>query len=188
LENGSGDDQFQVDPVTNQVTEGADGIREVKIFPIGNDKSLPSGNRGTLRLGTNNNSTAKLSRQIREGLNATDMSYHPNGFSVADGAIYIPGDPGVSAAVEDDLNQILGQNRILPLFASVSGNGSNASYEIVKFVRVKVVKADLRGALQYKAVVLQPANFAVEEAETNFKMPLNQLGTIFVNPMFVQID
>jgi hypothetical protein len=188
LENGDGDDEFGVHPVTNAVSAGPDGIREVKIFPIGNDKSLPSGNRGTLRLGDNNNSTSKLSRQIREGLNANDMSSHPNGFSVAQGPMFLPGDPGVSAAIEDDLNEILGQNRILPLFTSVSGSGANASYEIVKFVGVKVVQADLRGAMQFKAVLLQPANFAVEEAESNFRMPANQFGTVFVKPMFIHID
>jgi hypothetical protein len=188
LENGVGSDDFTVNPVTNAVTPGRDGVLEVKIFPIGPNKNLPSGNRGTLRLGANNNSTSKLSRQIRYGLNASDMSHHPNGFSVADGPINLPGDPGVSAAIENDLIAILGQDRILPIFTSVNGNGANASYSIVKFVGVKVVKADLRGALNHKAVVLQPSNFAIEEATTNMKMPLNQSGTIFVKPTFINLD
>lgn len=188
LENGIGNDDYSVDPETKEVNPWGDGKLEVKIFPIGNDKSLPSGNRGTLRLGADNNSAQKLRRQILHGLSAEDMSYHPNGFCVADGPLYLPGNPGVTAAVEKELNQILGQDRILPLFRSVSGNGANATYEIVKFVGVKVVKADLRGALRHKEVLLQPSNFVVDQAVTNMKMPANELGTIFVKPMFVGID
>ena len=188
LENGVGTDSFSVNPVTDVVSAGSDGIKEVKIFPVGNNKNLPSGNRGTLRLGPNNNSTSKLSRQIREGLDANDWTFHPNGFSVATGPMNISGDPGVSAAIENDLIQILGQDRILPIFTSVSGNGANATYSIVKFVGVKVVKADLRGALNAKAVLLQPTDFVVEEAVTNMKMPANTLGTVFVKPMYINIQ
>lgn len=188
LEEGAFSDQFHVDSESNAVSSGSDGLREVKIFPVGLDKSLPSGNRGTLRLGANNNSTSKISRQILEGLNETDLSYHGGSLSVADGPLFIHGDPGVSAAIENDLKAILGQDRILPLFKSVSGPGANATYEIVKFVGVKVVKADLKGAIQHKEVIIQPSNFAVEEGITNMKMPFNKLGTVFVNPMFVDAE
>ncbi len=188
LENGVGTDDFTVNPETDAVSAGGDGIKEVKIFPIGNNRNLPSGNRGTLRLGPNNNSTSKLSRQIREGLNGNDWTFHPNGFSVANGPMNIPGDPGVSAAIENDLIQIIGQDRILPIFTSVSGNGANATYSIVKFVGVKVVKADLRGALNHKAVLLQPTDFVVDEAVTNMKMPTNALGTVFIKPMYINIQ
>lgn len=188
MENGVGTDDFSVNPVTDAVSAGSDGIKEVKIFPVGNNRNLPSGNRGTLRLGPNNNSTSKLSRQIQEGLNANDWTFHPNGFSVADGPMNISGDPGVSAAIENDLIQILGQDRILPIFTSVSGNGANATYAIVKFVGVKVVKADLRGALNHKAVLLQPTDFVVDEAVTNMKMPANSQGTVFTKPAYFNVQ
>jgi hypothetical protein len=184
LEQGAFLDQYSVNTTTNAVTSGSDGKREVKIFPLGNS-SLPSGNRGTIRLGANNNSTSKLSRQIREGLNGTDMSYHNGILSVADGPIVIPGDPGISAGIEGDLISIAGQDRILPLFTSVSGNGANCSYTIVKFVGVKVVKVNLRGSASSKELVVQPSNFTVDEAVTNMKMPFNKLGTVFVKPMFI---
>lgn len=188
LEEGAFFDEYKVDMATGDVTAGSDGLREVKIFPVGLDKTLPSGNRGTLRLGADNNSTAKLSRQIEEGLNATDMSYYPNGFDVSEAGMLIPGDPGVSAGIEDSLIKILGQDRVLPLFTEVSGPGANCQYTIVKFVGVKVVAVRLRGALQHKEVMLQPSNFVVEGAVTNMKMPFNDLGSVFVSPMFINIQ
>jgi hypothetical protein len=185
---GNYDDKYTIDPRTGAISSGPDGIPELKIFPLGEDKTLPPGNRGTLSLGANNNSTQKLSRQIREGLSPEDLAAMSYRLDVSQGPIYIQGDPGISAAIEDDLEAIIGKNRAIPLFTEVVRPGSNATYTIVKFVGVKVLYSNLRGARKYKEVIIQPATFALEEAETNTKMPFSNFGTVFSKPMFVNTD
>ena len=48
-----------------QVVSGSDGIREVNLFPQGTGSP---GNRGTVKIGTSNNSTATVVDQILNGI------------------------------------------------------------------------------------------------------------------------
>ncbi|OYW16747.1 MAG: hypothetical protein B7Z55_13955, partial [Planctomycetales bacterium 12-60-4] len=74
LINGTGSDDYSYNPSTGAVTSGGDGILEVDLYPYGNG-ALPPGNRGTVDLGSPNNSTNDLKRQILYGLNAYDLSF-----------------------------------------------------------------------------------------------------------------
>ena len=63
-----------------------------------------SDNIGTVDIGSPNNSTADLVRQIRYGLNDFDMSFFPNREIRFDkGPITLNGDTGLSAGIKDDL-------------------------------------------------------------------------------------
>jgi len=55
-----------------QVVAGSDGIREVNLFPQGTGSP---GNRGTVDIGSPNNSTADIVRQILYGISPADLSY-----------------------------------------------------------------------------------------------------------------
>jgi hypothetical protein len=154
---GTGSDDFSYNSSTGGVSSGSDGIKEVNIYPNG-AVDLPSGNRGTVDFGSPNNSTADLSRQIRNGLNATDLSYFPNGtITTDDGPLQLNGDSGLSAGIKDDLASIIGQPRAIPLFTQVSGPGNNAMYTIVRFVGVRLVYVQLTGSPSNKKVIVQPA-------------------------------
>ena len=164
LMNGVGTDQYAYDPVTGAVTTGADGIKEVSIYPNGS-ANLPPGNRGTVDFGSANNSTADLSRQIRYGLNAYDLSFFPNSeIKFTNGILIVNGDTGISAAIKDDLDAIKGKPRAMPLFTAVSGPGNNAMYTLVKFVGVRIMFVRLTGSASTKTVIVQPATLVSKTA------------------------
>ena len=135
------------------VTHGSDGIAEIDLYPNG-DSTLPSGNRGTLDLGLDNNSTSDLVRQILYGLNASDLSVFNGELRTDDSPKVINGDTGISAAIKDSLTSIVGQTRALPIFSNVAAPGDNCQYTVVKFVGVRVMYVRLTGG--NKKVVVQP--------------------------------
>ncbi len=185
INNGVGNDNYKYNSVSSTVschgsissgtvTSGTDGIKEVSLYPDSNG-SLPSGNRGTVDFGSPNNSTADLSRQIRYGCNENDLSYFGGRIQIpASGLLAINGDTGLSAGIKDDLAAIIGQPRAIPVFRSVSGPGNNATYQICKFVGIRIMYVKLTGSPSGKQVIVQPA-------------PVFD-GTIVGTPGAIQID
>jgi Flp pilus assembly protein TadG len=153
---GTGTDQYSYNTTTGAVTSGGDGVKEVDLYPYGN-QCLPSGNRGTVDLGSPNNSTNDLKRQILYGLNEDDLSYFGGELRTDNGPLNINGDTGISAGIKAELEQIKGQPRLIPLFTSVSGPGNNAIYVVPKFVPIRIMYVKLTG--NPKKVVVQPATY-----------------------------
>lgn len=151
---GTGSDNYSYS--NGVVTANAgDGIKEIDLYPYGN-QSLTSGNRGTVDIGSSNNSTADLSRQIRYGVNANDLSYFGGKIEIpANGTLSLNGDTGISAGIKDDLAAIIGKPRAIPIFTSVAGPGNNAQFQIVKFVGIRIMYVKLTGG--NKTVIAQPA-------------------------------
>ncbi len=154
---GNGADAWTCDPATRSVTSGKDGVREVKLFPT---KGNSPGNFGTVDIGAANNSTADISRQIRNGPNAADFALM-GGKVVLDSnnELILQGDTGISAGVKDDFLSIVGQPRIIPLYSKVTGNGNNSRYTIVRWVGCVVLEVQLTGGNKY--ITIQP-EFAVD--------------------------
>lgn len=152
---GTGSDTFSYSAQNGTVSCGSDGIKEIDLYPYGN-QALTPGNRGTVKIGVTNNSTAELQRQILHGLSASDLASFPNStLRVDQGSLTLPANPGLSAAIKSSLEAIIGQPRAIPIFRSVSGNGNNTNYEIVKFVGIRILDVRLTGG--NKRVVAQPA-------------------------------
>lgn len=152
---GTGTDNYRYDPSTGTVTSGTDGINEVSLYPVGNGSP---GNRGTVNIGTSNNSTANLQRQIEFGLNESDLAPYGGALRTDNGPLSLSGNPGISAAIKSSLSTIIGKPRLIPVFTALSGNGANAKYTITKFVGVRVMYVQLTGG--NKTVVIQPAPFS----------------------------
>jgi Flp pilus assembly protein TadG len=134
---------------------GQDGVRELNLYPQGTGSP---GNRGTVDIGSPNNSTADLSRQVLNGVNATDMSYFPDSelkFNDS-GELYLNGDTGISAGIKDELAAIKGLPRMIPVFRSVTGNGNNANYTIIAWVGIRIMNVNLTGSMSSKQVIIQP--------------------------------
>ncbi len=142
-------------------SDESDGILEINIYPDLNSGLAP-GNRGTVDLGHQGNSTSDLKRQIRYGLNAYDLSFFPNNKITFDssGALYLNGDTGISAGIKDALEDIVGQVRAIPIFIAVNGQGNNATYTIVKFVGVRIMGVKLTGGPNSRHLTVQPAVFS----------------------------
>ena len=152
---GTTADDWTWDKASGEVKPWSDGIREVNLFPQGTGSP---GNRGTIDIGSNNNSTNDIARHITDGVSPEDMEYH-DGELVFDeyGELILNGDTGISAGVKDELASIIGEPRIIPIFREVNGPGNNAMYTIVKFVGIRILKVQLTGSATSKHVTIQPA-------------------------------
>jgi hypothetical protein len=152
----SGTDSYSYDPSTKTVTVGGDGIKEVNLFPQGTGSP---GNRGTVDIGSSNNSTSDIARQIVNGVSPAELAYHGGELTFdANGELHLNGDTGISAGVKDELTSIIGKPRIIPIFNLVVGPGNNADYTIVKFVGVRVMGVKLTGSMASKHLTVQPCN------------------------------
>lgn len=159
---GGSDDYRFVDG--SGVSSGPDGILEVDLFPQGIGSP---GNRGTVDIGSGNNSTVDIARQILTGVTAADMANFAGSkleFNSA-GEMYLTGDTGISAAVKDQLADIVGQTRMIPIFSAVTGNGNNCTYTIVKWVGVRVMHVKLTGGTKH--LMVQPAVHLTKGAITS---------------------
>ena len=127
----------------------------MNLFPQGTGSP---GNRGTVDIGSSNNSTSDIARQIVHGISPSDMTAlgHSLEFD-ATGKLYLNGDTGISAGVKDELASIKGQPRVIPIFSSVSGNGNNANYTIVKWQGIRIMNVKLTGSMSQKNVMIQVA-------------------------------
>ncbi|MGD9632321.1 MAG: TadG family pilus assembly protein [Pirellulales bacterium] len=156
--NGGGSDDYAYNPDTRNVTPGSDGKKEVNLYPQGTGSP---GNRGTVDIGGENNSTSDISRQIVDGVSPGDMqSLSDSGRSLefnSSGEMSLNGDTGISAGVKNELTSITGKPRIIPVFKKVVGPGNNAEYTIVKWQGVRIVDVQLTGPMSKKHVTIQPA-------------------------------
>lgn len=155
---GQGADIYRMDS-SGSVISGSDNILEMNMYPLSNGSGgIAPGNFGTVDIGSPNNSTADLSRQIREGVSADDLAYLGGSLVLgSDGTLLLNGDTGISAGIKDDLEGIKGRPRVIMLYSTVSGNGNNAMYTIVGFAGVRVVYVKLIGSMSQKRVIIQPA-------------------------------
>lgn len=148
-------DNYTWNPTTKTISNGNDGIGEVNLYPQGTGSP---GNRGTVDIGSSNNSTADITRQINSGINQSDLNYLGGKIEFnSAGKLYLNGDTGISAGVKDDLAAIKGQPRLIPIFSSVTGPGNNANYTITKFVGIRIMYVKLTGPMSQKQVIVQPA-------------------------------
>jgi hypothetical protein len=146
-------DDWTYDAENGTVTEGADGVPELRMYPIDSG----SGNWGTLNIGNSNNSTAVLERQIRDGATGIDLAEF-DGVLELDSftkSLTLNGDTGISSGMKDAVADIIGQPRTMPLYRTAEGNGDTLNYEIVGFAGVRIMDADLTGNVRY--LLIQPA-------------------------------
>jgi hypothetical protein len=136
------------------VQSGSDGVSETNLYPRGDG---PPGNRGTLDIGGDNNSTNDLERQVLHGISRQDLIElgKPLEFD-ANGELDLIGDTGISAGLKEELATLIGKTRIIPIFTTVQGNGNNAVYTIVRFEGVRILSVRLTGPSRSKHVMIQP--------------------------------
>lgn len=150
-------DQYAYSSSTGQVTSGSDGIYESCLYPVSNGSP---GNWGTVKIGVSNNSTSTLGAQIVSGITPAQLATFPGGTIQLSSATTPPSltlsaNPGISAGLKSSIDQIIGQTRFIPIYSSVSGNGNNTTYTIVKFAGVRVMADNFQGNPKY--VIVQPA-------------------------------
>ncbi|MEO2048961.1 MAG: pilus assembly protein TadG-related protein [Pirellulales bacterium] len=154
VEHSTGADDWTWDE-TNGVVAGGDGILEVNLYPQGTGSP---GNRGTVDIGSSNNSAADIARQILNGVSADDLAVH-GGSVKFDGAgeLILNGDTGISAGFKDELAYIKGQPRCIPIFTEVNGPGNTAEYTITRWFGIRIMDVKLTGPMSKKHVTIQAA-------------------------------
>lgn len=146
-------DTWSWNPPHKTISSGSDGIKELNIYP-GN--TAAAGNFGTVDVGNPNNSTTDLKRQISQGVSASDLAYLGGKLELnADGYIMLNGDTGISASIKDELSQIIGKPRVILIYSTLTGNGNNAYFKIVRFVGIRIMEVKLTG--NPKRIMVQPA-------------------------------
>jgi hypothetical protein len=145
-----------------------------------------SGNFGTIDFGTASNSTAELSRQIREGLNDDDLSYYENNEIVLseNDPLDEGGDTGVSAGIKAALEDVIGECKAIALFTTVSGSGNTASFRLVKFVSATVVKVKFNG--NPKELRVQPCVLIDDNVDHDNDDEIGEDTTMFTNLILVR--
>jgi hypothetical protein len=157
---GFGNDHFTIDPATQAVSAGSDGIPEMTLFPVQwPGLEMPAGNYGWFDLGPSSSSATTLRRHIDEGPSTADMKHFGGELKAGQ---WVSGAPGLVASTqiaftggkaENTYAGIIGQPRVIALFDQASGQGTNATFRISQFVLGRVVAADLNGKT---GVVVQP--------------------------------
>lgn len=144
---------------------GADGHFEANLYPQGTGSP---GNRGTVDIGGEDNSTNDLSRQVLHGVSRQDLLDlgKPLEFDSA-GELILNGDTGISAGIKDELATLVGQVRIIPIYSHVFGNGNNASFTIVRWEGVRILDVKLTGKKETKRVIVQPQKVLARNARVD---------------------
>jgi Flp pilus assembly protein TadG len=162
LLHGNAGDNWRWNASTKTITAGSDGVLEVNLFPQGTGSP---GNRGTVDIGSSNNSTADIARQIVHGISPSDLQHHGGSLELDDdGELELNGDTGISAGVKDELASIKGMPRLIPIFSQVQGPGNNAQYTIVHWAGIRIMDVKLTGAMNQKRVIIQPAPMVLSGA------------------------
>ncbi|MBN2477293.1 MAG: hypothetical protein JXB62_21985 [Pirellulales bacterium] len=156
-----GDDKWTVDPSSHEVSLGWDGKTELSIYP---QNSGSADQNGLISIG-GKKGTKALGQQIVDGVSPKDLE--PFGGSLKlgpDGTLKLDGVPGLHAGLKHYLSDILGQPRIIPLYASLEGRSHGAEYTIVQFAAVTLVEVDLTGSKHSnKRVVVQPTSLVTHD-------------------------
>ncbi|MBN1852556.1 MAG: Tad domain-containing protein [Pirellulales bacterium] len=162
---GYAPDAWTWDADDGEIRPWPDGIREINLFPQGTGSP---GNRGTVDIGSSNNSTNDIARQILHGVSPEDLEYHGGSLELDEnGELFLNGDTGISAGIKDELETIKGKPRAIPLFRSVEGPGNNATYTIVGWAGIRIMEVQLTGQMSSKRVIIQPAPIVSQGAIHN---------------------
>jgi len=152
-------DFWRWDELSESVRFGFDGVKELNLYP---QNTGSPGNFGTIDIGNHNNSTRDISRQIVHGISTADLEYLGGSYALGeDGTLSINADTGISAAMKDELQSIVGQTRIISIFNNISRSGNRAQYTIVGFAGIRVMHVDMTGAVANRHVLVQPAQVEV---------------------------
>jgi hypothetical protein len=179
----NGPDDYRYVPETDAVLPGADGAREVRLFPYGQGNltspcGTAAGNLGTLNIGTPDQGTTGLINQIVNGVSASDLIAEVGTdnlvFSNAQGApltYQMSGNPGLSAGLESAVEAVVGDVIGFFLHSSATSQGANAMYTIVGIRFGRVMHIDLTGNPNNKRLVIQPLAFTGPGVQTDPSAP-----------------
>ncbi len=163
----------------NNVSTGADQIPEfAEVYP----NTTSPGNFGLVSIGPGANDTPAYRDWIAHGSSPSDMRHFgPNGIQASlTNPARMKGGPGLKSTLVTDLQAIIGQTRIIPLYSTYGGNGSNTYYDIVGFAGVTIVKAEGHGS--NIDIRVQPIS-VVDRTATTGSASVNNVSRFVYRPL-----
>jgi Flp pilus assembly protein TadG len=171
-EDGLDDFTYDHDAEDPEVGAGADGVREVILFPwkwqevAGPDGVDGSGNFGTLNVGLGGEGTAFLEDQIQYGITPEQLEAE---FGTSEIVFYddqgnpvtyeSTGNPGVSTGMQDTIEARVGHVIGFFVHDTVVFDGANAIYTITGIRFGVIVDVTLTGKPDTRALVIQPVPY-----------------------------
>lgn len=155
----TGGDAYGYDPDAESVTAGADGTREVVLYP--GDEA--PGNYGLLNIGPGSLSNDELRAQVINGITVSDLetTFGTSELSFYDDAgsptpYDIPGNAGLKSKLEDAIVAKVGD--IVGFFVHdlVVNSGANTSYRIVGMRWGRVMHVALQTSANDRGLWIQP--------------------------------
>ncbi len=156
----SGTDAYSYD---GHVSPGADGIREVKMYPW--DAGAP-GNFGILDMNRPNDGASALSDQIEDGgasaadvmaeLHTTTLTFYDAAHTSSPITYSCSGTPGMKTSIQLALLTQVGKVCAFFLHDGVQSNGQHATYAISGMFWGRIMAADVSGSKKASGLVVQP--------------------------------
>src|SRR5262249_16532848 len=131
-------------PAPNNVSLHSDQIPEfADVYP----NNTSPGNFGLVSIGPAATDTPSYRNWIANGSSPSDLaSFGSDGLQASlTKPARMSGGPGLKSTLVSDLQAIIGLPRIIPLYSTYAGQGSNTYYDIVGFAGVTIVKAEGNG-------------------------------------------
>lgn len=165
-----GGDTYAWNDGTNTVSDGSDGIREIRLYPYplsGNTFSEGDGNFGVLNIGTGNQGVSVERNQILGGVPPSDFQIEigtsdPTFFDSSGNQITydMTGSPGLEVTLESTIEQLEGQIVGFFLHNGVVLDGANATYTITDLRFGRVMDIRLKGNPSQRGFFIQPVSYA----------------------------
>ncbi len=160
----TGGDVYGYDQLMETVTDGADGVGEINLYPY----DATPGNFGLLNLPSTSGSDAATHKdQIENGVLPEDIEPDVGGpeftFYDADGGpitYILNGNPGIEVALKDSLDLRIGDVIGFLLHDQATDTGSNTDYHIVGIRFGRLMGHRLTGGPVHQGVWIQPAVYA----------------------------
>lgn len=184
-------DNLRFNASDGKVLSGSDGALEIDAYPRARIAPLggnTSGNSGTIDFGDPSNSTSDLERQIRYGLNASDLAYYNNSeINISSSTpFYAEADTGISSGMEAALNDVAGQTRVIALFDQLVNPGNTAEYRLIGLAGVRVMKSKLSGSTSSKYMYLQLAPTVLSGGVADMNSQVTGSTTVFTPLILIE--
>lgn len=136
-----------------------------------------------LSIGPPTTDTGSYRQWIEYGASPSDLTYFGYNGLVAsvDSPATVQGGPGLKSDLQSSFQSIIGKPRILPLYKSYTGTGSNTFYQIVAFAGVTFVKAEGSGSKMDLAV--QPCIVIDSTTQSDTSLSSSTTGVYPTSPL-----
>ncbi len=180
IEQRRGSDLFSFDPTSGRVSEGSDGIPEIRLRTSSAAGGVSDGNAFFLTL-QGDLTVSDLQRQILEGWSARDLEPLGGELLLRHGPLTLAGLRGVdSGSMGESLRSMIGQPRVCLLYdqADTAANSPVAQLHCVGFVagRVMTVTEVSAGTIEmvFQPTVMTSRSVVVAEEEDVSEVPKNR--------------